>query len=149
MLEIKCSVGAGSVTAPSGSGRSLRRRRRKVDEDEGTGNEEDNGNESESDNDLENNDRRRKRKSRKFPSSSASSSTSGSSQTTQWFRYGVDVSKLIGLGEQFQIQKDGTLTINRVELIHAGNYSCHDDQGGSGKGKVIQPYVLQVQSELN
>ncbi|ODN02108.1 Follistatin-related protein 5 [Orchesella cincta] len=133
VLEIKCSVGAGSVSSPTGR-RKFSASKREVDagvNDDGTGNEKED--------DLEypifaarSNDRN-ERNSRK---------ASSMLPTTQWYRYGVDVSKLMNLGEQFQIHKDGTLLINRVELIHAGNYSCHDDKGNE---KVIQPYVLAVQ----
>jgi len=133
VLEIKCSVGAGSVSSPTGRRKfpAFKREDDDVDND-GTGNEKED--------DLEyptfghNNDRS-ERNSRK---------SSTMLPTTQWYRYGVDVSKLINLGEQFQIHKDGTLLINRVELIHAGNYSCHDDKGDE---QVIQPYVLAVQSK--
>ncbi|CAL8127004.1 unnamed protein product [Orchesella dallaii] len=130
VLEIKCSVGAGSVSSPMGRRKFSGFKREDDDrDDDGTGNEKED--------DLEypifaRNDRN-ERNSRK---------SSSMLPTTQWYRYGVDVSKLINLGEQFQIHKDGTLLINRVELIHAGNYSCHDDKGNE---KVIQPYVLAVQ----
>lgn len=166
ILEIKCSVGAGSVSTVSGQ----RRKRITIDndaiaaagttnnvddedEDDDTFNDEgeddDNdrtGNEKEDDLDYSQTSDRASRDDDSGPSRySRKSSSSPAIPTTQWYRYGVDVSKLINLGEQFQIHKDGTLLINRVELIHAGNYSCHDDRGNE---KVIQPYVLAVQSKL-
>lgn len=183
-LEIKCSVGAGSVSSiPLGGGQKRRKYRTIPNSPGSTGNDDDSnndniddvdddynhaGNERERDDEedynspgfsvdlddddedddgttITNNNNKgndgRKRNSRKAPSSSSSPEL----PTTQWYRYGVDVSKLINLGEQFQIHKDGTLLINRVELIHSGNYSCHDDGGNE---KVIQPYVLAVQSKF-
>lgn len=168
MLEIKCSVGAGSVSTVPGQ----RRKRITIDNDaitaagstnnvdddgddddddafndEGEDDDDDRtGNEKEDDLDYNQASDRTSRDDDGRPSRySRKSSSSPAIPATQWYRYGVDVSKLINLGEQFQIHKDGTLLINRVELIHAGNYSCHDDRGNE---KVIQPYVLAVQSKL-
>lgn len=120
-LEIKCSVGAGSVSALAGQ-----QHQRKLTRGSNL-----------NDNELDYSDR--------GETADPQKDRLPQLPTTQWYRYGVDVSKLINLGEQFQIHKDGTLIINRVELIHAGNYSCHDD---SGKEKVTQPYILSVQSKL-
>ncbi|OXA59102.1 Follistatin-related protein 5 [Folsomia candida] len=59
-----------------------------------------------------------------------------------WRRYGVDLSSL-NQDEQIRVFPDGTLYLNKIQLLHAGNYSCHAQRNQ----EVIQTHVLTVQNQ--
>ncbi len=59
-----------------------------------------------------------------------------------WRRYGVDLSSL-NQDEQIRVFPDGTLYLNKIQLLHAGNYSCHAQRNQ----EVIQTHILTVQSK--
>lgn len=59
-----------------------------------------------------------------------------------WRRYGVDLSTL-NQEDQVRVFSDGTLYLNKIQLLHAGNYSCHAQRNQ----EVVQTHVLSVQSE--
>jgi hypothetical protein len=59
-----------------------------------------------------------------------------------WRRYSVDLSSL-NQEEQIRVFPDGTLYLNKIQLLHSGNYSCHAQRNQ----EVIQTHILSVQSE--
>jgi len=58
-----------------------------------------------------------------------------------WRRYGIDLST-VNQEEQVRIFPDGSLYLNKIQLLHAGNYTCHAQRNQ----EVIQTHVLSVQS---
>lgn len=60
-----------------------------------------------------------------------------------WRRYGVDLSTL-NQDDQIRVFTDGTLFLNKIQLLHAGNYTCHAERNQ----EVVQTHILSVQSKL-
>lgn len=58
-----------------------------------------------------------------------------------WRRYGVDLSR--ELSDYVRVFSDGTLFLNKIQLLHAGNYSCHAQRNQ----EVVQTHILSVQSK--
>lgn len=59
-----------------------------------------------------------------------------------WKRFEVDLSSL-NQEDQVRVFSDGTLYLNKIQLLHAGNYSCHAQRNE----EVIQTHMLSVQSK--
>lgn len=59
-----------------------------------------------------------------------------------WRRYGVDLSSL-NQEDQVRVFLDGSLYLNKIQLLHAGNYSCHAQRNQ----EVVQTHILSVQSK--
>ncbi len=59
-----------------------------------------------------------------------------------WRRYGVDLSSL-NQEDELRVFSDGTLYLNKIQLLHAGNYSCHAQRNQ----EVVQTHILSVQSK--
>ena len=59
-----------------------------------------------------------------------------------WKRYGVDLSTL-NQEDQVRVFSDGTLFLSKIQLLHAGNYTCQAQRND----KVVQTHMLTVQSK--
>lgn len=59
-----------------------------------------------------------------------------------WKRYELDLSTL-NQEDEIRVFSDGTLFLNKIQLLHAGNYSCQAQRND----KVVQTHVLTVQSK--
>ncbi|XP_049830071.1 follistatin-related protein 5-like isoform X2 [Schistocerca gregaria] len=57
-----------------------------------------------------------------------------------WRRHGADLAALAGDGVGVRVFSDGSLYLTRVQLVHAGNYSCHAQRNKD----VVQTHVLTV-----
>lgn len=60
-----------------------------------------------------------------------------------WRRHSMDLNQLAE--EELKVFADGALYINSVQLIHAGNYTCHAQRNKD----VVQTHVLHVHSNLS
>ncbi len=67
-----------------------------------------------------------------------------------WRRHGLDLSQLSDqhppsqAEDELKVFPDGSLYINNVRLIHAGNYTCHAQRNKD----VVQTHVLHVHSKF-
>lgn len=60
-----------------------------------------------------------------------------------WQRNKADLSLLND--DEVRVFSDGSLYLTRIQLIHAGNYTCHADRNKD----VLQTHVLTVHSKSN
>lgn len=58
-----------------------------------------------------------------------------------WYRNGVDLSTLNE--DEIRIFSDGSLYLTRIQLLHAGNYTCHAQRNKD----IVQTHMLSVYSE--
>lgn len=58
-----------------------------------------------------------------------------------WHRNGVDLSTLNE--DEIRIFSDGSLYLTRIQLLHAGNYTCHAQRNKD----IVQTHMLSVYSE--
>ncbi len=59
-----------------------------------------------------------------------------------WRRHGLDLAQLTE--EELKVFPDGSLYVNSVQLVHAGNYTCHAQRNKD----VVQTHVLSVHSKM-